>query len=288
VARSTRTSLTWLCQKHNCSDATNLPKIPKDWACETWITSSSTKGKLSSITDIHSNTAFEWIHSDLGGKFSKTSFSQYNYSVTFIDDCTRYVWIYPIHSKSDTVTVFTSFSHVLYPQDNVLIKKFRTDNGGKYVTAAMLKLLDKKGMVHDLSPAYSHRLNGIAERYPWTIITAARSWLTSLPLALCAAAIATAAYLRNRIHNRSIGKWTPYESLYNKKLSIYHLRPFGTKFFIHLQEEKLQARMKLMPRAIEGYLIGYTSSDKIYSIYIPSQHKVTKTRQIYCTIKKIT
>jgi len=42
-----------------------------------------------------------------------------------------------------------------------------------------------------------------------------------------------------------------------------------------------------MPRAIEGYLIGYTSSDKIYRIYIPFQHKVTKTRQIHWTTKTL-
>ena len=43
-----------------------------------------------------------------------------------------------------------------------------------------------------------------------------------------------------------------------------------------------------MPWAIEGYLIGYTSSDKIYSIYIPSQDKVIETRQIYWTTKRLT
>jgi len=42
-----------------------------------------------------------------------------------------------------------------------------------------------------------------------------------------------------------------------------------------------------MPRDIEGYLIGYTSSDKIYRIYIPLQHKVTETRQIHWTTKTI-
>jgi len=42
-----------------------------------------------------------------------------------------------------------------------------------------------------------------------------------------------------------------------------------------------------MPRAIEGYLIGYTSSDTIYRIYIPSQHKVTETQQLYWTTQAI-
>jgi len=151
----------------------------------------------------------------------------------------------------------------------------------------MFTLLDKQGIVHDLTPAYSHESNGVAERYNRTIITAARSLLTGLPMALWAEAIATAVYLRNRISNRSIGKKTPYESLYNKKPSINHLRPYGTKCSVHLPEEKRQPGTKLLPRAIEGYLIGYTSSDKIYRVYIPSQHKVTETRQIQWTNKTI-
>jgi len=61
-------------QSNNYSDATNLPKVPKDWQCETCITSKSTKRKPTSITDIRSDTPFELIHSDLSGKFSKTSF----------------------------------------------------------------------------------------------------------------------------------------------------------------------------------------------------------------------
>ena len=152
----------------------------------------------------------------------------------------------------------------------------------------MLKVLTRFGIKHDRTPAYSHESNGIAEWYNRTIITAPHSMLTGLPLALCAEAVATAVYLRNRLPNRSIGKSTPYESLYNKKPSINHLRPYGTKVFVHLSEEKRQAGTKLMPWAIKGYLIGYTSSDKIYRIYIPSDHKVSETWQIYSTTKTIT
>jgi len=185
----------------NHSDAMNLPKVPKDWQCETCITSKSTKRKPASITDIRSDTPFELIHSDLSGKFSKTSLGKSNYYVTFIDDCTRYAWIYPIHAKTDTVTVFTSFLYARYTQDNAIIKRFRADNGGEYVNAAMLTLLDNQGIVYDFSPAYSHESNGIAERYNRTIITAACSLLTGLPIALWAEAIATAVYLQNRLPN---------------------------------------------------------------------------------------
>ena len=61
--------------------------------------------------------------------------------------------------------VFTSFIHACYTQDNAIIKRFRTDNGGEYVNPVMLTLFDKQGIVHDLTPAYSHELNGVAEQY---------------------------------------------------------------------------------------------------------------------------
>ena len=149
-------------------------------------------------------------------------------------------------------------------------------------------MLTHFGIKHDRTPAYSHESNGIAERYNRTIITATRSMLTGLPLPLWAEAVATAIYLRNRLPNRSIGKSMSYESLYNKKPLINHLRPYGTKVFVHLPEEKRQAGTKLMPRAIEGYHIGYISSDKIFRIYIPSEHKVSEPRQIHLKIKTIT
>jgi len=96
---------------NNYSDPTKLPRVPKDWQCGTCINSKSTKRKPTSTTDTgtRSDILFELIHSDLSGRFSKTSFGKSHYYVTFIDDCTRYTWIYPIHAKSDTVKVFTSF-----------------------------------------------------------------------------------------------------------------------------------------------------------------------------------
>ena len=118
-------------------------------------------------------------------------------------------------------------------------------------------------------------------------MTAARTLLTGLPLALWADAIATAVYPRNRFPNGSIRKSTPYESLYNKKPPIYNPRLYGTKCFVHLPEDKRHPGTKVMPWAVEGYLISYTSSDKIYTIYIPSQHKVTETQQIHWTTKTI-
>ena len=270
----------------NYSNTPTIPSIPKDWQCETCITSKSTKRTPEPNTK-RCDTPFELIHSDLSGKFSQQSFGNSWYYITFIDDCTRYAWIYHINAKSDTVKVFTQFILERQTQDNAVIKRFRTDNGGEYVNKDMLTLFQKHGILHDRSPPYSHESNGVAERYNRTIVTSLRSMLNSLTLKLWAEAVATAVYLRNRLPNRSIGNSTPYESLYKQKPSIHHVRPYGTKCFVHIPEEARKAGTKLLPRAIEGYLVGYTSSDKIYRIYIPSQHKISETRQIHWTNKTI-
>ena len=65
-----------------------------------------------------------------------------------------------------------------------MIKRFRTDNGGEYVNAEMLKVLTRFGIKHDRTRAYPHESKGIVERYNRTIITATRPMLTGLPVAL--------------------------------------------------------------------------------------------------------
>ena len=146
------------------SDTPTIPSIPKGWQCETCITSKSTKYKPKSIDEYErSKIPFELIHSDLSGKFSKPSFGNAWYYVTFIDDCTRYTWIYPLKAKSDTIKVFTQFIQERQTQDNAVIKRFRTDGGGEYVNNEMLKLFYKHGIIHDMTPPYSHESNGVAE-----------------------------------------------------------------------------------------------------------------------------
>ena len=196
---------------NNYSDASTITKVPKDWQCETCITSKSTKRKpMSTPPEERCKKPFDLIHSELSGKFSKESFGKSNYYVTFIDDCTRYAWIYTIRAKSNTVKVFADFIQERWVHNQAVIKRFRTDNGDEYVNAGMLKVLTRFGIKHDRTPPYSHESNGIAERYNRTVITATRSMLTGLPLASWAEAVATAVYLRNRLPNRSIGKSTPY------------------------------------------------------------------------------
>jgi hypothetical protein len=47
-----------------------------------------------------SNLPLELVYSDICGPISPTSIGNSRYFISFIDDCTRYCWIYPIPDKS--------------------------------------------------------------------------------------------------------------------------------------------------------------------------------------------
>ncbi|KAL4327456.1 hypothetical protein AHAS_Ahas13G0101900 [Arachis hypogaea] len=55
------------------------------------------------------------------------------YLVSFIDDYSRRLWVYPIKKKSDVFAMFKEFKAKLELESGKKIKCLRTDNGGEYV-----------------------------------------------------------------------------------------------------------------------------------------------------------
>jgi len=55
------------------------------------------------------STCFEIIHTDVWGVSPVLSHAQYRYSVTFIDDYSRFTWVYFLHSKADVFSIFQTF-----------------------------------------------------------------------------------------------------------------------------------------------------------------------------------
>ena len=104
--------------------------------------------------------------------------------------------------------------------------------------------------------------------------------LEHAPPSLWAQAYNWACYIINRLPQSALNGITPYEALYNAKAAISHLRPFYTKCYAHIDKEKRPSGSKLEPRSIEGRLVGYTDSGKMFRIYYPLKHKVDTVRQV--------
>jgi len=74
-----------------------------------------------------SKQQLEIVHSNVCEPFEVKSLGGNCYLLTFIDELTKYMWIYLIERKSDVFTRFTKFKMQVEKQVERTIKKLRTD-----------------------------------------------------------------------------------------------------------------------------------------------------------------
>ncbi|KAM2467268.1 hypothetical protein PS1_009092 [Malus domestica] len=72
----------------------------------------------------------ELVHSDVFRPVKQPSIGDMRYMVTFIDDFSRYVWVFFMKDKSDTFSKFKEFRESAEGEVGKKIRCLRTDNGG--------------------------------------------------------------------------------------------------------------------------------------------------------------
>src|SRR5258705_1649467 len=210
----------------------------------------------------------ERIFLDLSGKAPIPSLGRSFYYISFIDDFTRFAWIYFLKEKSQAVAAIKDFINMVENQTSYVIQLFRSDGGGEYANNQLTAYFSQKGIVHEFTPPYAYEYNGIPEQFNRTLQNMVRLWLIGLHKRFWAEAYAAVVYTKNRLPHSSIQNMTPFEAFHRKKPSISHLQPFGRKCFIHIPEERRLPGSKLMPRAEEGIFLGYTDTPNIYKVHI--------------------
>ena len=97
-----------------------------------------------------STSPLEIIHYDVW--FTSTpSLSNYRYYVIFIDDYTRFYWLFPLSTKPDVYSIFVKFKILVEKQFNYTIKQFQSDNGGEYCSNIFKQFLSAIKICHHLS-----------------------------------------------------------------------------------------------------------------------------------------
>ena len=74
----------------------------------------------------------ECIHSDIWGPYSIPTINGHKYFISFIDDFSRYSYVYLIHEKSEALDVFEIYKAEVENQLNWRIKSVRSDRSGEY------------------------------------------------------------------------------------------------------------------------------------------------------------
>ena len=82
--------------------------------------------------DSFSHTSFDLIHFDIWGPNPTTTVGGSKYFVIFVDDFSRYTWIYLMHNRSELAQIYCTFAQMISTQFSKAIKIFRTDNAMEY------------------------------------------------------------------------------------------------------------------------------------------------------------
>ncbi|KAM1091428.1 hypothetical protein FF1_018917 [Malus domestica] len=208
---------------------------------------------------------FEKVHSDVCGPSPVKSLEGYRYYVIFVDEYTRYVWIYPMCNKSDVFQLFMQFYNYVHTQFGIRIKSFQFDGGGEFTSRSFSQFLVTKGIEHMISCPYTPQQNGIAERKHRHIVEIAITMLNDAGLSLqfwyfaCAHSVFLInRFLINRMPCQSLSMHSPYKMLYDKLPDVSSLRIFGLAVYPWIRpynSNKLQVRSAMC--VFLGYSMGY-------------------------------
>ncbi|KAH9667197.1 retrovirus-related pol polyprotein from transposon RE1 [Citrus sinensis] len=109
-------------------------------------------------TETKTKTALELIHTDLWGPAPILSTHGHRYYISFVDDRTRYTWLFPLATKSQALETFITFKNQIEKQLNLTIKALQTDMGGEF--KAFEPYLKREGITLRHSCPYLHEQNG--------------------------------------------------------------------------------------------------------------------------------
>ncbi|CAL2228235.1 unnamed protein product [Prunus armeniaca] len=227
-----------------------------------------------SLSKTRSSEAFHRIHSDVWGPSPCTSISGYRYYVIFVDDCTRYTWVYPLINKSDVFGIFVKFHAYISTFFNKHIKIFQSDGGGEFVNTAMRDFLAKHGILHYKSCPHTPQQNGLAERKHRHLVDTALTLLstTSMPLKFWFHAISTANFLINRMCTKVLNWDSPYSKLFGVSPQLQALKVFDCACYPYLRPYQPHKLHFISSQCVfvgytldyKGYLCFHISTSRLY------------------------
>jgi hypothetical protein len=213
------------------------------------------------------------IHSDVAGPLPR-SHSGCRYTVSFIDEHSRYVTVFAVKRKSVVLGCFKSFLREFERRRETKIKAVHSYNCGEYTPFA--KLSTGRGIAVHRSAPYAPQANRIAERANRTFFEMARTTLVQpgLPNTFWAEAVRNTASIHNRLPQA--GGMSPFEKLYGRKPSMNKFRPFGCLAYVFQQKSK---QNKLDSKSIQ-YILLATLEHRNYCVYDLATKKVYVSRHV--------
>ena len=100
-----------------------------------------------SLSESISAASFDLVHTDIWGPAPLPSRGGFSYYVCFVDDFSRYTWLYLMRSRSDVLSIYRQFTEMVHTQFGKRIKVLRSDGAREYLSTAFRDLLSSHGLL---------------------------------------------------------------------------------------------------------------------------------------------
>ncbi|KAJ0853298.1 putative RNA-directed DNA polymerase [Helianthus annuus] len=227
--------------------------------------------------DKRASLPLEIIHCDLWGPSPIKSVDNFLYYVAFVDDYSRFTWLYPLRAKSDFFNALSIFVPFVQTQFSTKIKIFQSDGGTEFTNNRVRNFFEQHGILHRLSCPYTPQQNGRVERKHRHIVETGLTMLfhAHLHTKYWVDAFSSAVFIINRLPSTILQGKSPFELLYHQVPQYSLFRPFGCRVFPCLRDYALH---KLTPRSIACIFLGYCSKYKGYKCLDPCTSRIYITR----------
>ncbi|GKC57479.1 retrotransposon protein, putative, ty1-copia subclass [Tanacetum coccineum] len=216
------------------------------------------------------------IHTDVCGPFRTMSREGASYFITFIDDFSRYGFVYLMKHKDEVFNTFKVFQNEVKNQLGKKIKAIQSDRGGEYLRHKFVNHTKSCGIVSQLTLPYAPQHNGVSERMNQTLLDMIRSImnLTTLPKSFWGYALETTARILNMVPTKKVDR-TPYEIWHGKSPKLSYLRVWGCEALV-----KRDTPDKLDSRSIKCIFVGYPKEMMGYYFYYPLENNIFVSRNV--------
>ena len=199
-------------------------KSPKLEMFEHYLAGKQNRVSFKSYPPSRKTELLEVVHSDLCGPMKTKSLGGELYFVTFIDDCSRKLWVYVLKFKDQVLDVFKQFQASIERKTEKKLKYIRTDNGGEYY-GPFDEYCKHQSIRHQTTPPKTPQLNGLAERMNRTFIERVRCLLSKakFPNSFWGETLLTVAHFINLSLAIALQSDVPNSVWYGKDVSYDYL-----------------------------------------------------------------
>lgn len=193
-----------------------------------------------------------------------------------IDRCTRYIWIFPLRSKSVPPALIRLFLQTHGTHARV-VKTLRTDGEGSLAESPQFRqILIEHGYTLEKTATDTSSQNGLAERPHRTLGEMTRCLLYSaaMPIYFWADALVYAAYIHNRLYHEGV-KGVPYNLWTGRRANVKHIRTFGSRVLVKRSGPR---PTKGDPHYYDGRFLRFGATDRniIYFDEVTQREKIAR------------